>query len=72
VSLVLSGKQVAVEEPLQIGKINAVDFNIRAALPLIPGVYGPSVYAIRICFKRAVENLRGTANGEKISRNSGE
>jgi hypothetical protein len=39
VSFVLSSEQVAIEKPFQIRKVNSVYLDIRATLPLIPGVH---------------------------------
>lgn len=50
-SLILSGEQVAVEKSFQLREIDAVIFDIRATLPLVPCVHANTVYALCICRK---------------------
>lgn len=56
-SRVLTGEQVAVEESLQIGKVNAMILQIPSPLPLVPGVHVGSVYALYICSKSRWRNV---------------
>jgi hypothetical protein len=50
--LILSGEQIAIEKPVQVGVSDAVIFDISATLSRVPCVHRNSVYAARICCKR--------------------
>jgi len=65
---VLAGEQVAVEKPLQIGKVNAMILQIPPPLTLVPGVHVGSVYARCICGKNSWPNaLYGRPRWYKMS-----
>src|SRR5262245_52865293 len=64
-SRVLTGEQVAVEEPLQIGKVNAMILQIPSPLLLVPGVHVGSVYACRICSKSRWRNVLRMGRGQQ-------
>lgn len=62
-SRILTGEQVAVEEPLQIGKVNAMILQIPPPLTLVPGVHVGSVYARCICSKSRWPNVLRMSRG---------